>query len=94
MKPQPEPIPLQMLSRHGQVLALIAAKPGITVEAIGAEIGISSRQVGRMITDLERAEVLRRVRSLNRNGYELISDTKVALGEEILPLESLLNRLR
>ena len=59
------------LSNHGAVLLLLATQPRITAIAIGSQLGITERPVRRIISELEAAGYIRRVREGRSNRYEV-----------------------
>ena len=62
------------LSNHGAVLLLVATVPQITATQIGAQLGITERPVRRIISELESAGYIRRIREGRGNRYEANSD--------------------
>jgi predicted transcriptional regulator of viral defense system len=50
------------VTNHGGVLILVAQHPNITIREIAAHLGITERSVLRIISDLETAGYLTRIR--------------------------------
>jgi uncharacterized membrane protein len=63
--------PWTFLSNHGHVLVCIARDPGIRVRDIAAAVGITERGAQRLVTDLEQAGAITRVREGRRNRYRV-----------------------
>ena len=63
------------LSNHGAVLLLVATVPQTTATQIGAQLGITERPVRRIISELESAGYIRRIREGRRNRYEANSES-------------------
>ena len=53
---------------HERVLGGLRADRGISAAGIAADIGVSARQVERILSDLKKNGIIRRV-GANRNGY-------------------------
>jgi DNA-binding transcriptional ArsR family regulator len=62
------------LSNHGHVLLCIAEDQEARLRELAIRVGITERAVQRIITDLEEAGYLSRVREGRRNRYELHVD--------------------
>ena len=62
---------LRLLSRHGSVLVETASDSEISVSALAERLRLSTRSVRRIISELEAACLLERVRAGNRNRYRL-----------------------
>ena len=62
------------LSNHGHVLMCIAADPDSRLRDIAERVGITERSVFGIVSDLEAAEVVRRVKVGRRNRYEVHLD--------------------
>jgi DNA-binding IclR family transcriptional regulator len=58
-----------LVSSHGLVLACLAAEPDATLRAVAARLGLTERQVGRLVRDLAAAGLLRVERRGRRNRY-------------------------
>lgn len=59
------------LSNHGHVLLCIAAEPDQTLAAIAARVGITSRAVQLILSDLITGGYVERVRTGRRNHYSI-----------------------
>ncbi len=59
------------LTNHSHVLICIAQEPEVLLRDVAARVGITERAVQRIVTDLEEAGYLTRVRTGRRNRYEL-----------------------
>lgn len=59
------------LSNHAHVLVCIADDPDVRLRDVAERVGVTERAVHRIVTELETAGVLRRVREGRRNHYEL-----------------------
>ena len=71
------------LSNHAHVLICLAQDPDARLRDVADHVGITERAVQRIVSELEEAGVLSRVKQGRRNHYEL--DPKVHLRH---PLES------
>lgn len=71
------------LSNHTHVLVCLAANGDVLMRDVAAQVGITERQVQRIVAELEAAGVLRRERDGRRNVYSI--DADIALRH---PLES------
>ena len=56
-----------LLTNHGRLLLLIAAHPDARVRDLAAEAGITERAAGSIVSDLEEAGYVTRVRTGRRN---------------------------
>lgn len=59
------------LTNHAHVLFCLAAHPDLRLREAAERIGITERAVQRIVTDLEEAGILTRVREGRRNRYEI-----------------------
>jgi DNA-binding transcriptional ArsR family regulator len=60
-----------VFSTHGLVLLHVAGSPAAPVRAIAADLGISPRQVNKVLNDLEDAGLMTRRRVGRGNRYAL-----------------------
>jgi DNA-binding IscR family transcriptional regulator len=60
-----------LFSTHGLVLLHVARYPDVPVREIAADLGISPRQVNKVLNDLEEARMLTRTRVGRGNRYTL-----------------------
>ena len=83
-----------LVSSHGAVLLLVAARPDSTLREIAEAVGVTERQVARIIKDLTGAELLRLEHRGRRNLYTV--NQNAFLRHSLLahiPLERLLSAL-
>ncbi|MFW2388742.1 MAG: helix-turn-helix transcriptional regulator [Polyangiales bacterium] len=59
------------LSNHGHVLVCIVRDPDIRVREIAQAVGLTERAVQRILSELEEAGVIVRVRQGRRTHYEV-----------------------
>lgn len=59
------------LSNHGHVLVCIAQDPDVRVRDIAERVGITERSVTGILTDLEKANVIEKVKDGRRNSYRI-----------------------
>ncbi len=62
------------LSSHAQVLLSLGRAPERRLREVAAELGLTERSVQGLVSDLERARYLTRVRVGRRNRYEIHSE--------------------
>lgn len=62
---------LPLLTPAGRVLVLVARYPEITLRELGNRLGITESSIGRQVTFLVEAGLVKRTRFRNRNRYEL-----------------------
>jgi len=62
------------LSNHGHVLVCLAADPEARLRDVAVAVGITERAVQKIVSDLEDAQVVERVREGRRNRYRLFLD--------------------
>jgi len=71
------------LSNYAHVLVCIARDPDATLRVMADKVGVTERAVCRIVTELETAGVITRLREGRRNHYEI--DPAVAMRH---PLEA------
>ena len=54
--------------REGKILQLILANPSVSAVKIGEELGITARQVERLLSALKQKQIIRRI-GANKNGH-------------------------
>lgn len=59
------------LSNHGHVLVCLARDPDARLRDVALAVGITERAVQKIVSDLEEAGVVERVRDGRRNHYRL-----------------------
>lgn len=59
------------LSNHGHVLMCIAQDPTVRVRDIAESVGITERSVTGILTDLENAGVIEKIKDGRRNSYRV-----------------------
>lgn len=59
------------LSNHSHVLICLASEPDTRLRDVALRVGITERAVQRIVTDLEEAGVVVRLREGRRNHYEI-----------------------
>lgn len=62
------------LSNHGHVLVCLARDPEARLRDVALAVGITERAVQKIVSDLEQAGVVERVRDGRRNRYRLFPD--------------------
>jgi DNA-binding transcriptional ArsR family regulator len=62
------------LSNHGHVLVCLARDPEARLRDVALAVGITERAVQKIVSDLEEAGVVKRVREGRRNRYRLFLD--------------------
>lgn len=69
----PETAPRQwtFLSNHGHVLVCLARDPEARLRDVALAVGITERAVQKIVSDLEEAGVVERLRDGRRNRYRL-----------------------
>ena len=67
----------ELLSNHGMVLLHLAASPERTQRDLSHTLGITERQVGRIINDLEGAGMLQIERRGRRNYYVINANARL-----------------
>ncbi len=63
-----------LFSNHGLVLFHVAANPNVTQRELSDVLGITERQVGRIVKDLQEADMLRIERQGRQNCYVVNPD--------------------
>ena len=76
------------------MLSAILAEPAATVEGLSIAIDVSPRTARRLISDLESAGFLTRVREGNRNRYRIHEGAIAAQLLTAAPLVDLVERMR
>src|SRR5918999_1141247 len=71
----------RFVTNHWGVLAQVAKHPQITMREIAAHLGITERSVHRIISDLEAAGCLTKVRAGRVNHYTLNPDLPLSRPE-------------
>jgi predicted transcriptional regulator len=66
-----------LLTKHGHVLAYVAAKPDARLRDIAEIVGITERTAVQIVNDLEQAGYLVRTRVGRRNRYQIVGERKV-----------------
>ena len=59
------------LTNHSHVLICLAAHPDMVLREVSLEVGITERNVQRIVSDLEEANILTRERDGRRNRYKI-----------------------
>jgi DeoR/GlpR family transcriptional regulator of sugar metabolism len=59
------------LTRHAQILVVIANDPGLRLRDIGDRVGITERAAHRIVSELAEAEYITRTRKGTRNSYTI-----------------------
>ena len=59
------------LSNHTHVLVCLARDPDARLRDLAERVGITERGVFRVVSELERAGIIRRIREGRRNRYEI-----------------------
>jgi len=62
------------LSNHGHVLVCLARDPDARLRDVAARVGITERAVQKIVSDLEEAGVVERLRDGRRNHYRVFPD--------------------
>jgi predicted transcriptional regulator len=65
------------LSNHAHVLVCLARNPDIRSRQVADLVGITERQVFKIISDLEESGVVKRIREGRRNHYEFCLDNNL-----------------
>lgn len=79
-------------TKHAQVLLAIARDPELRVREIAECVQITERYVYRVLSDLQEAGYLNRVRRGRRNRYRV--DPELALGDPVVEEQSTRGLLR
>jgi predicted transcriptional regulator len=66
-----------LVTKHGHVLAYIAADPDARLRDIAEIVGITERTAVQIVTDLEQAGYLVKTRVGRRNRYQIVGERKV-----------------
>ena len=76
-QPVPEHPPQRswtLLTNHGRLLLLIAARPDTRLRDLAEAAGITERAAGSIVSDLEEAGYVTRTRTGRRNSYVVHAD--------------------
>lgn len=65
------------LSNHAHVLVCLARDPDARLRDIAQAVGVTERAVHRIVTELEEAGVIERMRDGRRNHYEIYPDANL-----------------
>ena len=65
------------LSNHAHVLVCLARNPDVLSKQVADSVGITERQVFKIISDLEESGVVVRIREGRRNHYEFRLDANL-----------------
>ena len=65
------------LSNHAHVLVCLARNPDIRSRKVAEQVGITERQVFKILADLEESGVIIRIREGRRNHYEFHFDHRL-----------------
>ena len=68
-RPAATSAPWTFLTNHSHVLLSISADPGIRMRDVAEKVGITERAVQRIVSDLEDAGYVQRVKAGRRNQY-------------------------
>ena len=83
------------LSNHAHVLICVAENSDARLRDVAERVGITERAVQSIVTDLEEAGAITRVREGRRNRYEVHADAKLRHPVEAgCTLEDLLGLMR
>jgi DNA-binding IclR family transcriptional regulator len=90
------------LSNHGHVLAYLAKDTHMRLRDVAQCVGITERSAQRIVTDLEIAGVLTRIRTGRRNCYQIHFQTTLphplesghTVGDLLTPLMDSCEKLR
>lgn len=66
-----KPAQWTFLTNHSHVLICLAANPDMVLREVSLEVGITERNVQRIVADLEEAGILTREREGRRNHYKI-----------------------
>ena len=66
-----------LVTNHGHVLACIAADPNARLRDIAATVGVTERTAAQIVSDLEQAGYLTKIRIGRRNRYQVDRSRKV-----------------
>ncbi|MFG1943851.1 helix-turn-helix transcriptional regulator [Nonomuraea sp. NPDC048826] len=83
------------LTNHARVLIAVAADPQMRLRDIAATIGITERAAQGIVSDLEEAGYLERIRIGRRNHYQINSGAELRHHTEAgIPVQSLIDMFR
>lgn len=63
-----------LLSNHSHVLICLAQNPELRLRDVAAQVNITERAVQRIVSDLEEAGMITRIRDGRRNRYRIHGD--------------------
>jgi DNA-binding Lrp family transcriptional regulator len=66
-----------LITNHGHVLAYLAADPEARLRDVAEHVGITERTAAQIVTDLEQAGYLTKIRVGRRNRYQIDGERKV-----------------
>jgi predicted transcriptional regulator len=66
-----------LITSHGLVLAAISRNPQKTTREIADDVGITERRAHKLITDLDVAGYIKKIKMGKRNVYKIDSDAKL-----------------
>jgi DNA-binding MarR family transcriptional regulator len=66
------------VTNHARVLAHVAAEPNARLRDIAAAAGITERTAAQIVSDLEQAGYLSKIRDGRRNQYSLEAEEKLS----------------
>ena len=74
MEPHEFALGWSLLSKHGLVVVIVAARPDITRKALAQAIGATPRHISAILRDLREADMVRIERVGRRNHYQINLD--------------------
>ena len=75
MADDPQAATWTFLSNHGHVLVCLAVNSNARLRDIAVQVGITERAVQRIVSDLEEAGIITRIREGRRNRYVVHPDS-------------------
>ena len=75
MADDPQAATWTFLSNHGHVLVCLAVNSNARLRDIAVQVGITERAVQRIVSDLEEAGIITRIREGRRNHYSINLET-------------------
>lgn len=64
------------LTNHGHILLLLAKKPDLRLRDLAQQVGITERSAQKIVTELETAGYLTKIKTGRRNAYEVHPDRR------------------
>ena len=64
------------LTNHGHILLLLARQPDLRLRDLAEHVGITERSAQKIVTELETAGYITKIRTGRRNAYELHPDLR------------------